>query len=326
MQEAEGRAVEVTKSKAITALEMPRLVAEAGGAASFAWEEFFIAKLRNPHTRRAYLHAVRSFLAWVEPQAIELARITPGMVGRYFDQLRVSIPSKKLALAAIRSFFDVLVQRHVMVLNPSHSVRTERYSSSECKTPPITIEQAKSLLASIQLCSATDYRDRAIIAVLIYTAVREGAVAKLRLMDLFEVGSQFMLRVNEKGGKVQDIPVRHDLEILLLEYLAVASLASEPKDSPFFRSAPGRAGRLSVRGVSGVDVCRMLKRRLKVAGLPTRLSPHSFRSCTATDLLEQGVRLEDVQNLLNHSDIRTTRQYDRRQRQVTRNIVERISV
>jgi integrase/recombinase XerD len=43
-------------------------------------------------------------------------------------------------------------------------------------------------------------------------------------------------------------------------------------------------------------------------------------------LLTQGVPLEDVQYLAGHADPRTTRLYDRRQKQVTRNIVERISV
>jgi len=74
------------------------------------------------------------------------------------------------------------------------------------------------------------------------------------------------------------------------------------------------------------DVGRMVKRRMRDAGLPSRLSPHSFRVTTITDLLAQGIPLEDVQQLAGHSDPRTTRLYDRRQRRVTRNIVERISI
>jgi len=70
----------------------------------------------------------------------------------------------------------------------------------------------------------------------------------------------------------------------------------------------------------------MFKRRILRAGLPGTLSPHSFRVTTITTLLEQGVSLEDVQNLANHSDPRTTRLYDRRKRKITRNIVERIPV
>jgi integrase/recombinase XerD len=74
------------------------------------------------------------------------------------------------------------------------------------------------------------------------------------------------------------------------------------------------------------DICRMMKRRLKDIGLPLLYSPHSFRVTTITDLLTQGVALEDVQRLAGHADPRTTRLYDRRDRKITRNIVERISV
>jgi site-specific recombinase XerD len=47
---------------------------------------------------------------------------------------------------------------------------------------------------------------------------------------------------------------------------------------------------------------------------------------TVTDLLSQGVPLTDVQYLAGHADPRTTRLYDRRQRAVSRNLVERISI
>ena len=46
----------------------------------------FGAMIRNRYTRAAYLNAVRQFLAWVESRGVALERITPGMVGAYFDQ------------------------------------------------------------------------------------------------------------------------------------------------------------------------------------------------------------------------------------------------
>jgi hypothetical protein len=61
-------------------------------------------------------------------------------------------------------------------------------------------------------------------------------------------------------------------------------------------------------------------------GLPVRLSPHGFRVTGITDLLRQGVPLDDVQFLAGHSSPRTTKLYDWRQKRVTRNIVERISI
>jgi site-specific recombinase XerD len=325
MQKAFENALIVAADRTAAA-NVPKMIADAGAAAEFAWEEFFIGRIRNTYTRRAYLHAVRDFLRWVERRQVDLVRITPGMVGQYFDELAISVPSKKLYLSGIRAFLNVLVERHVIVLNPALSVRMERFSAIEGRTPEITVDQARRLLTSIEIKSVVDLRDRALIGMLIYTAARAGAAAKLRIKDFVDEGTQFILRFAEKGGKARSIPVRSDLQDFLQSYIAAAALAEEPKDAPLFRTAGGRKGTLSQRPISGVDICRLVKRRLKAAGLPTIISPHSFRSCAATDLLVQGVALEDVQYLLGHSDSRVTKLYDRRQKQVTRNIVERISV
>ena len=144
MQESEGRSVvPAAAGPKLAITNLPAIIAQAGPAAAFAWEEFFVGQLPNRYTRAAYLRAVRRFLGWVSQHETDLARIVPGLVGRYFDELKLSVPSKKLHLAAIRRFFDVLVQRHVVVLNPAHSVRTERYSATEGRTPEITVEQAR---------------------------------------------------------------------------------------------------------------------------------------------------------------------------------------
>ena len=83
---------------------------------------------------------------------------------------------------------------------------------------------------------------------------------------------------------------------------------------------------LTNRRLTAGDMGRMIKHRMSDAGLPVRLCPHSSRVTTITDLLSQGVPLEDVQYLAGHADSRTTALYDRRSKKVTRNIVERISV
>jgi site-specific recombinase XerD len=161
---------------------------------------------------------------------------------------------------------------------------------------------------------------------MIYTAARVGAVAKLPLKSFDHDGTQWTLRFAEKGGKSREIPVRHDLEQFLMRYLEVGRLKEQPKDSPLFRTTVRRTKQLTENAMTAVDMCRMVKRRMKAAGLPARLSPHSFRVTTITDLLTQGVPLEDVQYLAGHADARTTKLYDRRQKKVTRNIVERISI
>jgi integrase/recombinase XerD len=226
----------------------------------------------------------------------------------------------------LRHFFDCLVTRHAILLNPALSVRGERYEVIEGKTPEITVQHARKLLASIDTSQVVGLRDRAILAILIYTASRAGATAALRRGSFYHAGDQWMLHFEEKGGKSREIPVRHDLEQMIFEYIDAAGIRDAPKDTPLFRTAYRKTGQLTQNLLHVNDVCRMMKRRLKDASLPSQLSPHSFRVATITDLLEQGVPLEDVQRLAGHADPRTTRLYDRRQKRITRNIVERISI
>lgn len=304
----------------------PTLVESAGGAAKFAWEEFVYGRLRNPGTRRAYCHAVQRFLAWCRAHGVDLVRIAPAHVGRYLDEQSYAPATKKLHLAAIRHLFDELVVRHVVVLNPAAAVRGERLQIVEGKTPEISVKQCRRLLSAIDCSNVVGLRDRAIIAVMIYTAARVGAVSRLRRGDFYDIGDQYCLRLTEKGTKHREIPVRHDLRGFLLQYLAAGQLDYSDRASPLFRTTRRRTKQLTMNCMTAADMSRMVKRRLRDAGLPSQFSPHSFRVTTITDLLSQGVPLEDVQLLAGHSDPRTTRLYDRRHRQVTRNIVERISI
>ncbi len=260
---------------------LPAMVERAGAAGRFAWDEFFFAEHHNPHTQAAYLRAVKRFLAWADGQGVELPAITPGLLGQYLVGLGGSAAKRNLHLSALRGFFDRLVNRHVVILNPAASVKGVKETVMEGKTPKITVEQARKLLASIDTATLVGLRDRAILATLAYTACRAGAVAKLRLGDFQFDGVQFALRFQEKGGKSREIPVRHDLEGFIRAYLEAAGIAGEGKDRPLYRAGNGRSGTLTGNAMDSRVVCDLVKRRLKDAGLPSRLSPHSFAAVAA---------------------------------------------
>jgi integrase len=63
-----------------------------------------------------------------------------------------------------------------------------------------------------------------VIATLVYTAARAGAVAGLRLKDLVDDGTRPVLLFAEKGAKRREIPVRHDLQEYLADYVTAAGL------------------------------------------------------------------------------------------------------
>lgn len=299
----------------------------AGGNAAFAADEFFSACVSNEHTRRAYGRAVGRFLDWCESAGLELSAVSPGAAGRFIEELPGSAATKNQSRAALKQFCDRLVQRHAMALNPFATVRSMRYRT-DGKTPEITIGQARELLASVEVSTVTGLRDRAVLGTLIYTGARVGAVSRLRRRDLQDQGTQQTLRFLEKNGKDREIPVRHDLGEWLAEYLSASGI--EDPGAWLYQAAlpvkprPGQA--LSGKQMTDHLIRIMVKRRLKAAGLPATLRPHSFRVLVVTDLLAQHVPLEDVQYLAGHSNPQTTQLYDRRRRRVTRNIVERISV
>jgi hypothetical protein len=95
---------------------------------------------------------------------------------------------------------------------------------------------------------------------------------------------------------------RKELNADILAYLTSGQLDDSDKSSPLFRTTIRRTKQLTENWMTADDIGRMVKRRLRAAGLPSRLSPHSFRVTTITDLLSQAVPLEDVQNLAGHAD------------------------
>ena len=309
---------------ALQSSEFPAVLQRAGAPACFAADEFFSARISNWETRRAYARAVRCFFEWCDDEQLELAHITPGQAGRFIRSLKVSDATKNQTLAAMRHFFDILVERHAVVLNPFQSVRGIKHQVLDGKTPEITITQSRVLVASIDLSLPIGLRDRAIFGTMITTGCRVGALCRLRIGDLRPQEDGRTFRFREKNGKEREIPVRHDLAEWIDKYLQAAGIAADPPGSPLWRQAPTRWGALTTRRLRTSGVRAMLKTRLAAAGLPTNLTPHSFRVMVVTALLSQNVPVEEVQHLVGHSHPSTTQLYDRRRRRINRSIVERI--
>src|SRR3954449_1679127 len=312
----------------------PPIVRAAGPGAEYAYADFFKAKISNPNTRKAYKHAVDRFLGWCQLRGLGLRQVTSFVVGDYLehhlndqDGRPLAAPSKKQHLAALRHFFDNQQMYHGVGINPASSVRGPKYSAREGKTPAFHDKQVRDLIDSVKEGDVVGVRDKTLLMILAYTAARAGAVARLRTMDYVTDGRSWFFNFGEKGGKLHKVPVRHDLQLQMERYLQAAGLEGRSDKTPLFRTAKRWKRELTDRGLNGNDLLRIVKRRLRAAGLPEgAFCCHSFRATTATNLLKQKVAREQVQYLLGHSDARTTDLYNRTEKEVTRNIVERISI
>jgi Phage integrase, N-terminal SAM-like domain len=80
---------------------VPALIADLGDEAVWRYVEFFMANIRNPNTRRAYLRACHRFLGWCEDRGLTLAAIRPHDVATYIEELQAVVdPDRDLARSA----------------------------------------------------------------------------------------------------------------------------------------------------------------------------------------------------------------------------------
>lgn len=288
--------------------------------------EFFTANIRNKNTRRAYYKAVCRFAEWCEEKRLhDLGQVRPLHIAAYIEGLAsdLSKPTVKQHLAALRMLFDWLVVGQVMDANPAHAVRGPKHVVKKGRTSVLDRDEARALLAAIDVSNLTGLRDRALIATMIYTFARIGAVLQMNVGDYFTQGRRGWVRLHEKGGKEHEAPCHHKLENYVDEYIAAAGIADD-KDGPLFRTTGRATG--TVHRMTQPDAYRMLRRRAAAAGIKTKIGNHSLRATGITDYLKNNGTLEHAQAMANHSSPRTTKLYDRRDDELTLAEYEKVGI
>ena len=291
--------------------------------------EFFAATIRNPNTRQAYLVAVYRFADWCEHHRIELEDVEPLIVSAYIEQLIqvYAAPTVKQHLAAIRMLFDWLVVGQIVATNPASAVRGPKHSVKVGKTPVLTATETRELFASIETDTLVGLRDRALIAVMVYSFGRITAVASMTVADYYTQGKRSYFRLHEKGGKYNVVPAHHVAQEYVDAYIKVAGI-EEDRKSPLFRSS-GRGRQkddLKDKGLSRHSALQMVKRRALKAGLPTEICCHTFRGTGITEYLRNGGELETAARIAGHDSTRTTQIYDRTEQELTLDEIERILI
>src|SRR5262249_31794012 len=196
-------------------------IAAAGEDAVTRFAEFFTANVRNRNTRRAYFRNAITFLRWCEDRGIrDLKSVKPVVVAAYVESLQAGLskPSVKQHLATIRMLFDWLVVGQIIPSNPASSVRGPKHVVKKGKTPILSADETRQLLDSIDTSSVVGLRDRAIIAAMVYSFARVGAMLAMRVEDYYAQGRRAWLRLHEKGGKQHGMPAHHHLEASVAAY------------------------------------------------------------------------------------------------------------
>lgn len=292
------------------------------------WEavaEFFTARVRNAHTRKAYMHGVRGFVGWCETQGLTLKEVKARHVATWVELHTGAAASVRLHLSAPRQLFDYLTIQGIIPTNPATPVKNPKLSRTTGKTPVMEREDARILLDSLPAPPPVGKRDRALIAAMIFSFARISALLKMNVEDYYSNGRRAYLRLREKGGKEKDLPVHVVLAEYLDDYIQAAGIAQKKK-GPLFRSANSRRDGFEQVRYDRTTANRMIKRRTRNAGIGEVFSCHTFRATGITEYLKAGGTLEKAQQLAGHSSSATTKLYDRRNDEVGLDELQRIVI
>jgi integrase/recombinase XerD len=164
------------------------------------------------------------------------------------------------------------------------------------KTLPLVLSQdeVRDILASIP-----NFKHRTVIMFIYSTGTRVSECVNIKLTDIDNKRMQVNIREG-KGLKQRFVPLSPLLLTTLRSYYKIY------KPSHYlFEGAGGKGSHLGVAAVR--EICQ--KARYRTPSISKRYTPHTFRHCFATHLLEQGVNLLVIQRLMGHSDLTNTLKY-----------------
>lgn len=264
---------------------------------------------------RSDLKPLENFLLQ-ERIAPELANLTTPVLRRYFiwvqDERKLSAASLRRKIHCFRSFFRYLVEQEYISQDPMRKIRPPK----EPERIPVYLreEELKRLLAAPKyLGGHYCLRDTLILHLLAYCGLRRSELLRLDWDDV-DLGTG-TLHVRGKGKRERLIPLIPELQQMLWEYLQTRL--------PLQNRAlvVGREGHRMNKDA----LTRLFKRYVRMAGLnPAVITPHTLRHSFATLLLEKGVDVFTIQELLGHADLASTRIYAHCSNQRLRQAVERI--
>ena len=209
----------------------------------------------------------------------------------------LSAATRARKIATLRSFFNYLTTKaHLLEQNPIKDLDSPKLR----KTLPryLTLDESVELLQSVD--GANSERDYCILTLFLNCGLRVGELVGLNVQDVRED----TIRVLGKGNKERQIYLNEACLEAIHAYLAVRQ---EPKEEPRHRNAlfvSRNRTRLTTRAVENI-----VQKAVRTAGLNPKYSPHKLRHTAATLMLNNGVDIRTLQDVLGHENLGTTQIY-----------------
>lgn len=281
-------------------------------------ETQWFANIDNPQTRRAYQNDLAGFIRFAGIQTpTEFRQVTRSHILAWrtvLEKQNLAGSTIRRKLAALASLFEYLCNLNAVTHNPVKGVRRPRVESQVGVTPALTNRQARNLLDAPLADTLKGKRDRAILSLLLHHGLRREELTKLKVKD-FAQGDRGgpRMRVWGKGGKVRYLPIHADTLKLVATYLEAAGHKDQSCHWLFQSVSHHHKAKPNSGMTPGAVYSAVVKKYMLPLGITgENLGPHALRATAATCALENQADIAKVQEWLGHSNINTTRVYDRR--------------
>lgn len=241
--------------------------------------------------------------------------ISKDIIREFLDNVESnnSINTRNQRLGAIKSFY-----RYISTEDIDNIVNCEKILSIRCKKNTrkyidyLTIQEIKNYFNCIELRKPKDLRDLALLSLLYDTAARASELLNIKLDDIL-LDDNPKVALYGKGNKQRRVPITNNTKEIILNYINEFKIE---RYSYLFSNSKGL--KYTTKMLEHV-----IKKYCKKANIEKNIHPHSFRHSRAMHLLESGINLIYIRDLLGHSSVKTTEIYARTNEELLRkNILE----
>jgi integrase/recombinase XerC len=255
---------------------------------------------RSPLTVAAYERDLTEFGVFLKRTQgkASLTAVVPSQIRQYiahmFDARGYDSRTVCRKLSSIRALYRFLKITGVLENDPATAIPGP--SMAKKRPAPLKVDEVMRLLRT-SLAGRTDAarrRDAAIMELFYASGMRRAEVAGVRLADVDL--AERTIRVTGKGNKDRVVVINRAASAAIAAYLRVRPRSADP------RLFLGRGG----KGITPKHVWRIFHGIYRVSGIAKHATPHTLRHSFATHLVENGVDLETVRELLGHESLATT--------------------
>ncbi len=264
----------------------------------------------SPLTLRNYSRDMERFLEWLEvsndefsPKDITHQTIREWMVWR-MDEGQISATTLCRELSTLRSFFGWAHSIGAISNNPTRGVHSPK---SRAKLPTFIPQSRMNSVNQISFDRADsnellELRNALILLMLYTTGMRSAELVAINRDDFMD--NYRTLKLRGKGGKERVVPIMDAVQRVILLYISKITPPNICISAhfPLFLSKQGCR-------ISYNMLYRIVRDDLSTAGVQGKKSPHVLRHTFATQLLNAGADMREIQELLGHSSLRATQIY-----------------